>query len=392
MPQLADAMGRLGMEGAFEVLARAKALEREGRDIVHLEIGEPDFDTPRNIIDKAHWALDNQITHYTPSGGFHEAREAFARYVSKTRGVDVSWENVVVTPGAKPVVFFGLLGIMNPGDEAIYANPGYPTYESAVNFIGGKAVPLPLLEENQFRFDVNDLERLITPKTKVIIINFPTNPTGGLASQSDLEALAELAIKHDLWVLSDEIYWPMIYDGAEYANLIAIPGMQERTILLDGHSKYYAMTGWRLGYVTVPKGFAESWIRMMNNSISCTCAFTQLAGVEAVEGPQDSVKVMIDEFKARRDMFVGGLNEIEGLHCLMPKGAFYAFPNIKSFGRPAKEIQEFLLEKAGVSCLAGTAFGEYGEGYLRFSYANSRENLSKGLDRLHDGFKMLRES
>jgi aspartate/methionine/tyrosine aminotransferase len=392
MPELAQAMGRLGMEGAFEVLDRAKTLERQGRDIVHLEIGEPDFDTPLNVVDKAKWALDNKYTHYTPSGGFYETRDAFARYISRTRGVDVTWENVVVTPGAKPVVFFGLLGVLNPGEEAIYANPGYPTYESAVNFIGGKPVPLPLLEENEFRFDVNDLERLITPNTKVIIINFPTNPTGGIASQGDMEALAELAIKHDLWVLSDEIYWPMIYDGAEYANLIAMPGMQERMILLDGHSKYYAMTGWRLGFVTVPKSFAESWIRMMNNSISCTCAFTQLAGIEAVEGPQDSVHTMISEFKARRDLFVNGLNEIEGLSCRMPKGAFYAFPNVKSFGRTSKEIQEFLLEKVGVACLSGTAFGRYGEGYIRFSYANSRENLAKALDRLHDGFRMLREN
>jgi aspartate/methionine/tyrosine aminotransferase len=377
---LAKRMKKLGTETAFEVLARAKALEADGRDIVHLEIGEPDFDTPKNIIDKAVEALRSGYTHYGPAAGMPDVRRTFADHIARDRGIDVGPDNVVIVPGGKPIIYFPLTALIDPGDEVIYPNPGFPIYESVINFLEGEAVPLKLSEEKDFSFDIEDLRGLITDKTKMLIINSPQNPTGGMLSPADLDAIAELAVAHDFWVLSDEIYSKIIYEGT-HDSITTRPGMLERTILLDGHSKTYAMTGWRLGYGVMPQELAVAVAKLQTNCTSCTAAFTQIAGAEALTGSQDAAEAMVAEFKVRRDLLVDGLNAIDGITCKRPRGAFYVFPNISTLGLTSKEVESRLLDDFGVAALAGTSFGAFGQGYLRFSYANSQDNLRKALDR-----------
>ncbi len=381
--QYSERMSWLGTEGAFEVLARCKELEAQGRSIIHLEIGEPDFDTPKNICEAAIKAIRDGHTHYSPSIGLPEAREAVAQYINTTRKVNVSAKNIVIMPGVKPIVFDAILAIINPGDEVIVPNPGYPAYESVTSFVGAKPVPLHLREENEFRFFVDELKELITDKTRMVVINSPQNPTGGVLTKSDLEAIYELAEKHDFWIMSDEIYSRIVYDK-EFVSIASVPGALERTILLDGMSKTYAMTGWRLGYAVVPEQLAQHLAKLAINNFSCNNTFNQYALIEALTGPQDDVDRMVAEFKRRRDVIVEGLNAIEGVHCLKPYGAFYAFANITETGFSSAELAEILLDKTGVACLAGTAFGQYGEGYLRFSYANSVENIQEALRRMEN--------
>ncbi len=376
--QLANRMTRLGTETAFEVLMKARALEAQGREVVHLEIGEPDFDTPANIVEAGIKALRQGQTHYTPSAGIPQLREAIAEEVSATRGISVNPDQVVVTPGGKPIMFFAILALCEEGDEVIYPNPGFPIYGSMINFTGATPVPLPLLMEKDFRFDAEEFQDLVSPQTKMIILNSPHNPTGGVLTQGDLETIAEAAIENDAMVLSDEIYSRMVYEG-EFASIASIPGMQERTIVLDGFSKTYAMTGWRLGYGVMPQWLAAQVSNLMVNSNSCTAAFSQWAAVEALTGPQDEANKMVEAFRQRRDVIVDGLNQIPGFRCLRPKGAFYVFPNIEGTGKSSREMQDFLLNEAGVATLAGTSFGRYGEGFLRLSYANSVENIQKAL-------------
>jgi len=380
MIQIADRMKRLGTETAFEVLAKAKALEAQGKTIVHLEIGEPDFDTPANIKAAAKKAIDDGFTHYGPSAGLPQARATVAKYISETRGIQVKPEHVVITPGAKPIMFFVIFACVNEGDEVIYPNPGFPIYESVIEFVGAKAVPLPLREEKEFRIDINELKRLITKKTKLLIINSPQNPTGGILTREDIEQIAALAKEHDFLVLADEVYDHIVYDGYTPYSISSVPGMQERTIILDGFSKTYAMTGWRLGFGVMNEEIAAWVTRMQTNSNSCTASFTQIAGMEALTGPRGDVEKMVKEFKARRDRIVEGLNAIPGFRCLKPRGAFYVFPNITGTGKTSRELADMMLYEAGVACLSGTAFGKYGEGFLRFSYANSIENINRALD------------
>ena len=377
----AERMKRLGTETAFEVLARAKAMEAEGREMIHLEIGEPDFDTPPNIVKAAVTALKTGYTHYVPSAGIPQARKVFADFITKDRGVEVGPENIVITPGAKPILFFSILALVDEGDEVVYPNPGFPIYESVINFVGGKPVPIPLREEKGFSFDVEELRTLVNDRTKLIIINSPQNPTGGVLTKKDMRVVAELADKYDAWILSDEVYSKIIYEG-KHVSIYDFPEVKERTILLEGHSKTYAMTGWRLGYGIMPVKLADHIARLQTNSNSCTAAFTQMAGVEALTGSQAKSRKMVKEFKARRDLIVDGLNAIPGFRCLKPKGSFYVFPNITGTGMKSKELETFLLEKAGVAGLSGTSFGAYGEGYLRFSYANSQENIKKALEKI----------
>jgi aspartate aminotransferase len=377
----AERMNRLGTETAFEVLAKARALEAKGKNIVHLEIGEPDFDTPDNIRKAAEKAIWDGHTHYGPSAGLMQAREAVCEYFARDRGIQYTPEEIVLTPGGKPIIFLPILALVDHGDEAIYPNPGYPIYESAINFAGGKAVPLRLSEDRDFRFDIAELEEKINPKTKLLILNSPQNPTGGVLEQSDLETIAELAIANDVIVLSDEVYSKIIYEG-EHHTIAALPGMKERTILMDAHSKTYAMTGWRLGYAAMPKAIAERFARLNTNVYSHATSFVQIAGIEALKGPQDKVVEMVGIFKTRRDAIVDGLNSIDGISCLRPKGAFYVFPNITGTGVGSAELADRILNEAGVACLSGTCFGAFGEGYLRFSYANSLENIEKALDRI----------
>ncbi len=379
--KLATRMGRLGTETAFEVLVRAKALEAQGRDVVHLEIGEPDFDTPENVIEAGCYALKHGWTHYGPAAGLPDLRQAIAEYLNRSRATAFTPDNIVVTPGGKPIMFYVILALLEAGDEAIYPNPGFPIYESMINFTGATPVPIPLREENAFALDVDELRSLITPRTKLLIINSPGNPTGGVLSHDDLAAIAELAVEHDLTVLSDEIYSEILYEG-EHHSIATMPGMSERTIVLDGFSKTYAMTGWRLGYGAMPIDFAGQIAKLMVNSVSCTAVAVQRAGLEALTGPQDAVEDMVAAFHRRRDLIVDGLNEIEGIRCLKPTGAFYAFPNISGTGMTSKEFADHLLNEHGVAALAGTSFGEYGEGFIRLSYANSEENLKKALDRI----------
>jgi len=376
--RLAGRMSRLGTETAFEVLNRARALEKQGREIIHLEIGEPDFDTPSNIVEAAVDALHKGWTHYGPSAGLPDLRQTIAEYVSRTRNVPVSSDEVVVVPGGKPIIFFTILAMIDEGDEVIYPNPGFPIYESMINYIGGRAVPIQLREERDFSLDVNELASLITDRTKLIIINSPHNPTGGVLTKSEILDVADAIGDRNIMVLSDEIYSRLIYEGEEF-SIMSVPGFKERTILLDGFSKTYAMTGWRMGYGVMRPDLAWYITRLMTNSNSCTASFTQVAGIEALRGDQSSVDKMSNKFRARRDMFVAGLNKIKGFSCRMPKGAFYTFPNITKTGWPSKKLSEALLEEAGVACLSGTAFGAFGEGYLRFSVANSLENLNKAL-------------
>jgi len=371
---LAERMSRLGTETAFEVLARAKELEREGKTVIHLEIGEPDFDTPEHIRQAACQALAEGYTHYGPSPGDPELREAIAETISKSRGVDVTPEEVVVVPGAKPIIFFGIMALVNEGEEVIYPNPGFPIYESVINFVGAKPVPLPLREENEFRLDAEELGRLITPRTKMIIINSPQNPTGSVLTLEDLEAIARMAVEHNVWVMTDEAYSRMVYDG-EHHSVLAFPGMKERTILIDGFSKTYAMTGWRLGYGVAPKPLTDAIAKLETNCNSCTPSFIQRAGIVALRSSQEASEAMMAQFKARRDVIVDGLNSLPGISCVKPRGAFYAFPNVTGTGIETSTLAKRILEEAGVAVLSGTAFGEYGEGYLRLSYANSVENL-----------------
>ncbi len=384
--RLAKRMARLGTETAFEVLVKAKALEAQGRGIIHLEIGEPDFDTPRNIVDAGCDALHKGFTHYGPSAGLMELRQVIAQYVGETRRVNVTPEEVVVVPGGKPIIFFTILALAEEGDEVIYPNPGFPIYESMINYVGAKAVPVRLREELDFRLDVNELAALINDRTKLIILNSPQNPTGGVLEKKDIDAIARAIGDRNIAVLSDEIYSRLIFDG-EHHSIMSIDGMKERTILLDGFSKTYAMTGWRMGYGVMRADLAAHIARLMTNSSSCTASFTQIAGIEALCGPQESVDVMRAEFQKRRDIMVAGLNKIKGFSCRLPKGAFYVFPNIMKTGWPSKKLADALLDDAGVAALSGTAFGDFGEGYLRFSVANSIENIEKALDRVNDWAK-----
>jgi aspartate/methionine/tyrosine aminotransferase len=371
-------MSRLGTETAFDVLVRAKALEAQGRDVVHLEIGEPDFDTPKYICDAGIKAIRDGYTHYNPAPGYPEIRKIIADEISKTRGIKVTPEHVVITPGGKPIMFFTIFALVDEGDEVIYPNPGFPIYGSLINFVNAKAVPIPLREENDFRLDVKELKSLVTPKTKLLIINSPQNPTGGVLTHEDLEEIARIAVDNDLWVLADEIYSRIIYE-ADFESVTQFPGMQERTIILDGMSKTYAMTGWRLGYGVMNEKMAAAVARLQTNATSCTSAFSQIAIGAAITGPQDDSYKMVDEFRKRRDVIVEGLNRIEGISCKKPLGAFYVFPNVKQLKMTSKNLEELLLEKYGVAALAGTSFGSFGEGYLRFSYANSVENIKKAL-------------
>ena len=381
--RLAKRMARLGTETAFEVLVKAKALEAQGRDIVHLEIGEPDFDTPRNIIDAAVDALHKGFTHYGPSAGLMELREVIAQYVSETRRVNVTPDEVVVVPGGKPIIFFSILALAQEGDEVIYPNPGFPIYESMINYVGAKAVPIRLREELDFGLDVDEFAALINDRTKLIILNSPQNPTGGVLEKKDIDAIARAIGDRNIMVLSDEIYSRLIFEG-EHHSIMSIQGMKERTILLDGFSKTYAMTGWRMGYGVMRADLAAHIARLMTNSSSCTASFSQIAGIEALRGPQKSVDAMRAEFQKRRDVMVAGLNKIKGFSCRLPKGAFYVFPNITKTGWPSKKIADALLDDAGIAGLSGTAFGNFGEGYLRFSVANSIENIEKALERVND--------
>ena len=374
-------MSRLGTETAFEVLNKARALERQGKNIIHLEIGEPDFDTPGNVVEAAVDALHKGWTHYGPSAGLPELRQTIADYVSRTRSVKVTPEEVVVVPGGKPIIFFTMLALIDEGDEVIYPNPGFPIYESMIHYVGGRAIPIQLREDRDFSLDVNELAGLITDRTKLIILNSPQNPTGGVMERKDVEQLAKVIGDRNILVLSDEIYSRLLFEG-EHFSIMSVPGMQERTILLDGFSKTYAMTGWRMGYGVMRPDLAAHITRLMTNSNSCTASFTQMAGIEALRGDQSSVDHMCSEFKRRRDVFVAGLNKIKGFSCRLPKGAFYVFPNITKTGWKSKPLADALLEQAGVAALSGTAFGEFGEGYLRFSVANSLENLQQALDRV----------
>jgi aspartate/methionine/tyrosine aminotransferase len=378
---LAGRMARLGTETAFEVLNKATALERQGKSIIHLEIGEPDFDTPGNVVEAGVDALRKGWTHYGPSAGLPELRETIAEYVSRTRGVKVSPDEVVVVPGGKPIMFFTMLALIDEGDEVIYPNPGFPIYESMINYVGGKAVPIQLHEERDFAMDVNELAPLITDRTKLIILNSPQNPTGGVLQREDIEQVAKAIGDRNIMVLSDEIYSRLQFEGEPF-SIMSVPGMQERTILLDGFSKTYAMTGWRMGYGVMRADLAAHITRLMTNSNSCTTSFTQMAGIEALRGDQSAVGRMCAAFQQRSEVFSAGLNRIKGFSCRMPKGAFYVFPNITKTGWKSKPLADALLEQTGVAALSGTAFGQFGEGYLRFSVANSLENLEEALRRI----------
>jgi aspartate aminotransferase len=379
--KLAERMSRIGVESAFEVLLRARELERQGRNIIHLEIGEPDFATPAHIVEAGKRALDEGYTHYGPTQGLPELREVVARYVSHTRQIGVGPEQVSIVPGGKPIIFFPMLALIEAGDEVIYPNPGFPIYESMIRFSGGVPVAVPLVEERGFSFDLDVLRKRISPKTKLLVLNSPQNPTGGLIPAEDIRAIADLVRDRDLMVLSDEIY-SRIYYGQPPVSIASLPGMLEKTIILDGFSKTYAMTGWRMGYGVMPNWLVEAVNKLMVNSNSCTASFTQRAGIAALEGPQEPVEAMVAEFHRRRDAFCAGLNQVPGFRCALPGGAFYAFANITGTGVSSKELADHLLYQGGVSCLSGAAFGEYGEGYIRFSYANSYENLMEAVERI----------
>jgi aspartate/methionine/tyrosine aminotransferase len=379
--KLADRMNQIGVESAFEVLVRARELERQGKHVIHLEIGEPDFSTPAHIIEAAKRALDEGYTHYGPTQGLPELRESIARYVSITRDIRVGPQHVSIVPGGKPIIFFPMLALIEPGDEVIYPDPGFPIYESMIRFLGGLPVPIPLIEERGFSFDLDLLRKRLSTKTKLLILNSPQNPTGGVISPEDIRAIADLVRDRDMMVLSDEIY-SRIYYGEAPASIASLPGMLEKTIILDGFSKTYAMTGWRMGYGVMPEWLVDAVNKLMVNSNSCTATFTQRAGIAAIDGPQQPVDAMVAEFRRRRDAFCAGLNQVPGFRCALPGGAFYAFANITGTGIGSKELADFLLYDAGVSCLNGGAFGQFGEGYIRFSYANSYENLMLAVERI----------
>jgi aspartate aminotransferase len=385
--KLAERMNRIGVEGAFEVFVRARALEAQGRDIIHLELGEPDFGTPHHIVEAGKQALDEGWTRYGPTQGLPELREAIASYICRTRGIRVGAEHVCVVPGAKPVMFFLMMALLEPGDEAIYPNPGFPIYESMINFLGAKAVPIPLVEERGFSFDLNVLKDSLTPKTKLLILNSPHNPTGGVIPPDDLRAIADMVRDRDLVILSDEIYTRIYFDQEAPLSISSLPGMQEKTVILDGFSKTYAMTGWRMGYGVMPTWLVEPVIKLMVNSNSCTASFTQRAGIAALNGPQDNVTKMVEEFRRRRDAFCAALNTVPGFRCPLPGGAFYAFPNVQGTGWKSKDLADALLQETGVACLSGTAFGTYGDGYLRFSIANSYEKLMDAAERIRKFLK-----
>jgi aspartate aminotransferase len=387
--KLAERMHRIGTETAFDVLVRARALEAQGRKIIHLEIGEPDFATPRHIIEAAQRALDQGWTHYGPTLGYPELREAVATHVRRSRGVPVAVENVAIVPGGKPIIFFPMLALLETGDEVIYPNPGFPIYESMINFLGAVPVAMPLVEERGFSIDLDWLRDHITDRTRLLILNSPQNPTGGVIPAEQVRDIAEMVRERDLIVLADEIYSRIYYDRAP-VSISTFPGMLEKTILLDGFSKTYAMTGWRMGYGVMPKWLVEAMGLLMVNSNSCTASFTQRAGLAALEGPQDAVDAMVAEFRRRRDAFCDGLNSLPGFRCARPGGAFYAFANIRGTGIDSRQLAERLLQEAGVACLSGTAFGAYGEGYLRFSYASSYENLMEAVERIREVLTLCR--
>jgi aspartate aminotransferase len=379
--KLVKKMERIGTESAFEVLAKAQALEKQGKHIIHLEIGSPDFPTPKHIVEAGKKALDDGFTKYGPTAGLVDFREAIADHVSKTRGVKVGADNVCVVPGGKPIMFFTMMALLEEGDEVIYPNPSFPIYESLIDFLGAKRRPVPLVEERGFAFDLDVFKSQVTDKTKLVILNSPANPTGGVISKEDLKQIADLLRDRDLTILSDEIYCQIYYDQKP-ASITNFEGMIDKTVILDGFSKTYSMTGWRLGYGIFPKKLADAVNLLMVNSNSCTATFTQKAGLAALQGPQDDVANMVAEFHKRRDAIVKNLNEVPGFRCTTPAGAFYAFPNVTKTGMSSKDLADFLLNEAGVACLNGAAFGEHGDGYLRFSYANSLENILEAVNRI----------
>ena len=389
MVKLAERMSRLGTETAFEVMAKAKALEAQGKDMIYLQIGEPDFPTPKHIVEAGVTALRGGQTHYCASSGILPLKEAIVKEVVSRRGVAPSLHNIVVTPGAKPILFFVILALIEAGDEVIYPNPGFPIYESMISFAGAKAVPLPLREENDFSFDHDEFCSLINERTRLIILNSPHNPTGGVLSRADVELVAKIARERNIMVLSDEVYKNILYDDCQHHSIYSLADMQERTILLDGFSKTYAMTGWRLGFGVMPENLAKKIERLMVNSNSCTATFTQYAGIEALKGSTTEVDNMVDTFKRRRDFIVAGLNQLPGVKCLMPKGAFYVFPNLAELGMGSDDLENYLLHEAGVAVLSGSAFGQYGEGFLRLSYANSIENIDRALQRINNALDKI---
>ncbi len=381
--KLAQRMSRLGTETAFEVLAKARRLEAEGMNVIHLEIGEPDFESPENVVSAGSSAIVDGYTHYGPSSGFPELRDRIAEEISSTRGIAVTGENVVVTPGGKPIMFFAILALVDQGDEVLYPNPGFPIYESMIEFVGGVPVPMQLHESSAFNVDIDEIEARITDRTKLMIVNSPNNPCGSVIPKEDLQRLANLAKEHDIAVLSDEIYNRFLYEG-EHHSIAAFPGMRDRTIILDGLSKSYAMTGWRIGYGVMPQELVEPISRLATNSVSCTASFTQIAALEALSGPQERSYSMVEEFKERRDIIVAGLNDIPGIRCPLPLGAFYVFPSIEETEITSQVFAESLLSEAGVASLAGESFGRFGNGYIRFSFANSVENLEIALERIRN--------
>lgn len=380
--KLAGRMSGLEVESAFDVLVKARALERTGRNIIHLEIGEPDFATPTNVVEAGKRALDEGWTHYGPPQGLLELRQAIAEYISRTRSIPVGPQHVSVVPGGKPIIFFPMLALLESGDEVLYPDPGFPIYRSMIQFLGAQPVPIPLLEEEGFSIDVGFLRKAVTSRTKMLILNSPQNPTGGVIPERQIHEIAEIVRNRDLIVLSDEIYSRIFYTAAPPFSIASLPGMLEKTIILDGFSKTYAMTGWRLGYGIMPEWLVDAVSKLMVNSNSCAASFTQRAAMEALTGTQNEVDKMVAEFRRRRDAFCAALNEIPGFRCTLPGGAFYAFANVKATGKPSKELADFLLDKAGIACLDGASFGEYGKGYLRFSYANSIENLMEAARRI----------
>ena len=379
--KLSERLARLGTETAFDVLVRARALEAQGRSVIHLEIGEPDFNTPTPVVEAGIEALRGGATHYGPSAGLPELRQAIAEDSAARRGAKATPEMIVVTPGGKPIMFYLILALVDPGDEVLYPNPGYPIYESMIRYIGGVPVPVRLLEDRSFALDVDQLVSKVTPRTKLIILNYPHNPTGGTIPESSLRAIADVAAKHGVPVLADEIYSRILYEG-KHVSIASMPGMEPLAIVLDGFSKTYAMTGWRLGYGIMPAPLAQVVAKLQTNAVSCTATFTQLAGVKALKGDQSAVNAMVAEFHRRRDAIVEGLRTIPGFKCPRPQGAFYVFPNITGTGHSSRALADRLLEEAGVACLSGTAFGEWGEGHLRFSYAASMENIQEALRRI----------
>ena len=388
--KLAHRMARLGTETAFEVLAKARLLEAEGMDVIHLEIGEPDFGSPSHVVEAGRQALTDGYTGYGPSPGYPELRDRIAEEISSTRGISVTGDQVVVTPGGKPIMFFLIMAVVDPGDEVLYPNPGFPIYESMISFMGGVPVPMQLHEEKGFNVDVDAIADSITERTKMMIVNSPNNPCGSIIPKSDLQALADLAREHDILVLSDEIYSRFLYSG-EHHSIASFPAMREQTVILDGFSKTYAMTGWRIGYGVMPLELVEPVSRLVTNSVSCTASFTQMAALEALNGPQGDSYEMVAEFKKRRDIVVDGLNSIEGIRCPLPEGAFYVFPNVEETGLSSHEFADRLLRDGGVACLAGESFGEYGKGFVRFSFANSTENIEKALGRIEDFVQSTRQ-